>query len=381
MTVQATPYADLTQYELVALESSHNLADAHAHQWQSESERAVVEMLPNLWDESQTLSQAEADHQFLQAFFDFHGQPSRVASAGRSLLSYAASIAMGIVATHLRLRRMSVTLIEPCFDNLHELLAQNELQVKALPEAVVFETPNVFEALTAHDVGDALILVDPNNPTGSTSFTDDADRFREIVRFCALNGKTLIMDFSFASFLRGRRPDVYEILESSGVTYLTIEDTGKTWPTIDIKCGILSTSADIWAEVRDIHTGVLLNVSPFALRLLTGFIAASKSDGFTSVASVLDTNRQVLVNAIRGTDLEHLAPEALVSVAWLKVRRGTATEMQERLAGHGVHVLPGTHFFWSDHTQGESYLRLALARDPAAFARSASALRTVLTTS
>jgi aspartate/methionine/tyrosine aminotransferase len=366
---------------LVALESSHNLADAHAHQLPSPAESVIVDMLPKLWYESQTLTQAEIERQFLRSFFDFHGQHSMVSRADRSLLSYAASISMGIVATHLRRNRMSVTLIEPCFDNLYELLEQNELQVDSLPEDVVFRSPDVFEALTSHGVGDALVLVDPNNPTGSTSFTEDGDRFREIVRFCVANGKTLILDFSFASFLRGNRPDVYDILERSGVTYLTIEDTGKTWPTLDVKCGILSASTDIWDQVRDLHTAVLLNVSPFSARLLTDFVTASKNDGFASVADLLDANRLVLVDAISGTDVEHVHPDAPVSVAWLRLLRGTATELQERLARHGVHVLPGTHFYWSDHEQGQSYVRVALARDPVAFARSAAALRGVLTSS
>ncbi|MFC3495838.1 pyridoxal phosphate-dependent aminotransferase [Glycomyces rhizosphaerae] len=381
MNKTAAPLADLTQYEMVALESSHNLADAHAHQWQSAAERDVIDMLPKLWDESQTLTQAELDRQFLQNFFDFHGQTSMAANEGRSWLSYAASISMGIIATHLRLSRKSVTLIEPCFDNLYELLAHNELEVSSLPEDIVFKSPDAFAALALHEVGDALILVDPNNPTGSTSFVDDGERFRAIVRFCARHGKTLILDFSFASFLRGRRPDVYEILDDSGVTYLCIEDTGKTWPTLDIKCGILTVSADIRDEVRDLHTAVLLNVSPFAVRLLADFVTASKNDGFASVADVLDANRQVLADAIEGTELELVRPDSLVSVAWLRLHRGTATDLQERLAQHGVHVLPGTHFFWSDHRQGESYVRVALARDPEAFARSAAALRKVLTTS
>jgi aspartate/methionine/tyrosine aminotransferase len=373
---------DLTQYELEALQGRHNMSDAHAHQRQSRAEQKVIDALPEIWDRSQVLTQAEIDDEFVRAFFGFQGQRTMVESPERALLCYAASVAMTIVATQLRMRRATVTLIEPCFDNLHDILVQNELRIEPLPEAVLFRSPDVYAALAAHGVADALVLVDPNNPTGETSFTDASSRFEEIVRFCADHGKTLVLDFSFASFLhsgaRPGRPDVYEILERSSVSYMAIEDTGKTWPTQDVKCGILSASSDIWEQVRDLHTGVLLNVSPFALQVLTGFIEASVSEGFGSVLDVLAQNRRVLTDALRGTDLEIVVPTAAVSVAWLRLHRGTASELQARLARDGVHVLPGTHFFWSDHERGESYVRIALARDPVAFAASAEALRAAL---
>lgn len=376
------PYIDLTQYEIRALESRYNLADAHAHQLPSPLESDVIDALPRVWEAAQRISQGRADEEFLRTFFGFHGQPTMARDTGRCLLSYAASVAMTVVATHLRLRRARVSLIEPCFDNLYEILAQNELRIDPVPESVLFRADDVYAALARQDIGDALILVDPNNPTGETTFTDGGHRFEQIVRFCADTGRTLVLDFSFTSFLhrggRPGRPDVYEILDRSGVTYLTIEDTGKTWPTIDIKCGILTTSGDIREEIRNIHTGVMLNVSPFALRLLTHFIEASAADGFGSVSGLLATNRRAVMEAVRGTHLEYLPPVASVSVAWLRLRDGRATELQESLARDGVHVLPGTHFYWSDHERGESYVRIALARDPDGFARSVSALRAAL---
>lgn len=376
------PLVDLTQYEIEALAGKHNLADAHAHQGQSLAEHKVVEALPEVWEEAQTLPQAEIERDFLRAFFGFHGQSTLADDPSRPLISYAASVSMTVVATYLRLRRATVTLIEPCFDNLHEILAQSEIKVEPITEAAIFDSPNVYEELCARQIGDALILVDPNNPTGETAFIDGPSRFEQIVRYCADHAKILVLDFSFASFLhtgsRPGRPDVYEVLDRSGVTYMTIEDTGKTWPTCDIKCGILTTSRDIRAAVRDIHTGVLLNVSPFALLLLTRFIEASAADTFSSVAGLLARNRRALTDAIRGTGLEYLPPKAPVSVAWLKLRGGTATELQRALARTGVHVLPGTHFFWSDHEQGESYVRIALARDPERFEQAVSTLRVAL---
>jgi aspartate/methionine/tyrosine aminotransferase len=379
-TDRAFWHHDLTQFEIDGLTSAHNLADAHAHQGQSPGELEIVKNLLPVWNYAQKATQAAIDDEFLRTFFSFHGQRTVADDPSRSFISYSASIAMMIVATYLRLRRRSVTLIEPCFDNLFELLSQNEITIHPIDEAIVFESPDVISALLAQDTGDALVIVDPNNPSGRTSFTDDGRRFREIVEFCRSQGKILVVDFSFASFLRvGRgRPDVYSALDESGVTYMTIEDTGKTWPTCDLKCGILTVSRDIQQDIQDLHTGVLLNVSPFALALITKFVSASVDDGFRSVASLLAKNRATLVDALQGSAVEHLAPAAPVSVAWCRLHRGTATEVQAVLAAEGVHVLPGTHFFWSNHERGQSYIRMALARDPCRFAESVDVARAVL---
>lgn len=377
---KSSQHYDLTQIEVDGLASVHNLADAHAHQRQSPGELKIVRNLLPVWNHAQDSTQAAVDEEFLRTFFGFHGQDSLAADPSRSFLSYSASVAMMVVATYLRLQRRTVTLIEPCFDNLFELLVQNELVVNPIEESAVFGSPGVASNLRAHEIGDALVVVDPNNPSGRTSFTEDGRRFREIVEFCRASGKILILDFSFASFLRsGRgRPDVYAMLDQSGVTYLTIEDTGKTWPTCDLKAGILTVSRDIHEEVRNLHTGVLLNVSPFALALITEFVAASAADGFASVGSLLARNRATLTEALRGSQLEHLPPAAPVSVAWCRVHRGTASDLRAALAEDGVHVLPGTHFFWSDPAKGESFIRIALARDPQRFADSVGAMRAVL---
>lgn len=376
----ATAPFDLTQFEIQGLASANNFADARPHQRPSAAEEPIVRDLYNVWDHSQDVSQAVIEEGFVRTFFGFHGQHSLAAEPDRSNLSYSASIAMMVVATFLRLRRASVTLIEPCFDNLSELLNQNEVSLRPIDETAIFDSPDVAAALRAGNVGDALVIVDPNNPTGSTSFTDHAQRFREIVRYCRDHGKVLVLDFSFASFLNSGagRPDVYSLLDASGVTYLAIEDTGKTWPTHDLKAGVLTVSRNIEQEVRNLHTGVLLNVSPFALELITRFIGASTADGFRSVSLLLARNRATLVRALSGSKLEHLRPTAGVSVAWCRLREGTATDLQAELATSGVHVLPGTHFYWSDRSRGESFVRVALAREPERFERSADLLRRAL---
>jgi hypothetical protein len=54
-------FEDLTQHEIVALRTQHDLADAHTHQKQSRSQRDIVESLPTLWFEAEQKSQRHFD--------------------------------------------------------------------------------------------------------------------------------------------------------------------------------------------------------------------------------------------------------------------------------------------------------------------------------
>jgi aspartate/methionine/tyrosine aminotransferase len=372
-------YADITQHEIDALTRRHNLADAHTHQRQSPSQRRIVESLPQLWYEAEERQQRDLEQRFIRAFFELHRQPTAL-TTGRPMLSYAASISTMVVATYLMQRKMSVTLIEPCFDNLHDLLKNLRVPLEPLPEGALSEPDAIYDRLCRTVTTDALFLVDPNNPTGFSLTADGRRSLEEVVRFCVDRGKVLIIDRCFASFAlmdpAFRVFDVYDLLESSGVSYMVIEDTGKTWPLQDAKCAILMSSRDLYPAVYDIHTSVLLNVSPFTLNTLTRFIRDSQQDGFASVREVISTNRAELTAVLRNTPVRISKPRVNVSVAWLDISGlgVDATTLQRRLLEREVYVLPGTFFFWSNHSRGDRFVRVALARDPAYFRAAASEL-------
>jgi aspartate/methionine/tyrosine aminotransferase len=366
------PHADITQHEMDALTRRHNLADAHTHQRQAPSQRRIVESLPELWYEAEERLQADLEREFVRAFFELQRMPTALAD-GRPLLSYAASISTMVVATYLMQRKLSVTLIEPCFDNLHDLLRNLGVPLVPLPEDALADGGHLYETLRRRVTTDALFLVDPNNPTGFTLLSEGRPAFEELVRFCVDHDKLLIIDRCFATFAlaQGAVPwfDLYELLERSGVSYLVIEDTGKTWPLQDAKCAILMSSADLYQAIYDIHSSVLLNVSPFTLNVLTRYLRDSQRDGFASIRDVIDTNRAELARAlddIAGTPVRMCEQRVNVSVAWLDISRLglDATQLQQALLARDVYVLPGTYFFWSDHAKGRSFVRVALARDP-----------------
>ncbi|MFJ2688299.1 pyridoxal phosphate-dependent aminotransferase [Pseudomonas sp. NPDC087342] len=364
---------DITQHEISALKTRFNLADAHTHQDQSFTQRQIVDRLPELWYRAQGQTQYQSEQEFIQAFFTFHGQEHALKRHDEIYLVYAASIAMHITATYLRKRDMSVGLIEPCFDNLHDLLKHMEVPLSPLDEAIFRSPSDVYANLqTAAAKVDAIFLVDPNNPTGSSMFADGAQAFMEVARYCKDYGKLLILDFCFAAFFKtagGSRLDAYAILDDIGTQYIIMEDTGKTWPLQDTKCATIMASKALNADIYSIVTSVLLNVSPFILNVVTQYINDSRDDDFESVRCVLDVNRETARRHLQGDFLNYLTPMVETSVAWFEiVRKGvSADDLQAYLMDYAVYVLPGKYFYWSKPQTGQKYIRLALARKPEEF--------------
>lgn len=383
VTAGAHGLVDLTQHEILGLTKAFNLSDAHTHQRQSRSQRAIVEQLPTLWYRAEDSLQIESERAFIDAFFRLHGQPTAL-EKNRALLSYAASISTVIVGMYLRQRRLSVTLLEPCFDNLHDVLHNAGVPIVPIDERCFEDASTIYENLEHHVRTDALFLVDPNNPTGFSLLQHGREGFEEVIRFCRDHNKILLFDFCFAAFALAdpavERFDVYALLEESGITYMAIEDTGKTWPVQDAKCAILMASDDIWADVYNIHTSVLLNVSPFVLQLLRAYVEDSIDDDLASVRSVSLANREAATAILADSVLEYQPPTVDVSVAWWKINHSRlwATRLHADLMDIGVSVLPGTGFYWSTPSRGEGHVRVALAREPQMFSSAMVQLREAL---
>lgn len=381
-------YQDITQHEIEALKFEYNLADAHTHQSQSPSQKKIVESLPNLWFDSEKKKQAELEKEFIKVFFEAQRQTEALKTP--TMLVYAASIAMVIIANYLMKKKMSVALIDPCFDNIHDILQHMEVSMESLKEEWLHDPESIYENLKNNIKADALFIVDPNNPTGFTLTGTAQDEqltkkgFLEVFRYAKDHHKVLIFDFCFASFLLPGTElgifEIYKYLEESGVSYITIEDTGKTWPLQDTKVALLKTSKNLHEDIYNIHTSYLLNVSPFILNVVTQYILDSEKDHFASVNNLLKTNRDVARNILKGSLLELQEPKSNVSVAWFKINdpQIKASDLQKEILKEGVYVLPGTYFFWNDRLQGEHYIRLALARNTEMFEPAIKLIRQAL---
>lgn len=381
-TTDVHRFVDLTQHEIQALKTRYNLADAHTHQRQSRTQGKIVQRLPDLWYESEDNRQDYYERRFIEAFFRLHKQPT-AAAVGKTLLSYSASVSTIVAGLYCAQRQKSVALVEPCFDNLVDLLRHMQTPLLPLPEHYLSQPDTIYENLR-HVEADALYLIDPNNPTGFSLLKDGQRGFEEVIRFCKDHDKLLILDLCFASFAlcdpRHDRFDIYELLEGSGVTYAAIEDTGKTWPVQDAKCAMITASDNIREDIYNIHTAVLLNVSPFVLNFLTHYVEDSIQDDFASVRDVITTNRRTARVMLAGTIMEYVDPVVETSVAWFRITLPGlgAPELQQRLLDEDIYVLPGTYFFWNQPEAGERYIRIALARRPEMFAAAMGVMREVL---
>lgn len=378
-------YNDITQHEIHALKTDLNLADAHTHQSQSKSQqKSIVENLPRLWSESERTKQAEMEERFLANFFRVLKQEDAL-EGHKPLLVYASSIAMVMVANYLMKKKMSVALMEPCFDNLHDILKHMQIPLSVLREEWLSNPKTLYNNLKENITADAIFIVDPNNPTGHTLFTHHEKSYKELIRYCLENNKLLIIDYCFAPFVdyapEINVPPIYKMLRESGVHYISIEDTGKTWPLQDTKVAMLKMCDELYEELYNIHTSYLLNVSPFILNLVTQYILDSEKDNFSSVYSLLIKNSEIGQKILDGSLLKYLQPQASVSVMWTEINnpKVKATDLQKYIFEHsGVYVLPGTYFYWNDPRKGERFIRIAMARNTDVFTKAMKTLRKAL---
>ncbi|MEG4629482.1 pyridoxal phosphate-dependent aminotransferase [Microcoleus sp. AR_TQ3_B6] len=377
-------FEDLTQHEVEALKQKYNYADAHTHQSQSKSQLEIIKRLPELWLESEKTKQETLEKKFIENFYKIRGLETAL-EGNNVMLYYAASIATIHIANYLLKKRLSVSLLEPCFDNLYEILMHMEIPLSPLKEDLLHDDDKIYENLKTHVKSDAIFLVDPNNPTGFTLLgKKNKKAFEKVVQFCKDYDKILIIDYCFANFLMNDEEielyDTYKVLKESGIKYMAIEDTGKTWPIQDAKIAMLKVSDHLYEEMYSIYTAYILNVSPFILNFLTEYLLDAQKCQFASTRNILNTNRQILSKSFQDSILTPLKPKSKVSVAWCEIREPhlKATELQRILYEEGVYVLPGTYFFWHNPNLGEKYIRIALARDPENFAEGMSLIKDVL---
>jgi len=257
--------------------------------------------------------------------------------------------------------------IHPTFDNIPALLSRCGAPMRPI------EFSDVVELESFSDDVAALLLVLPNNPTGDCVGPAELDR---IARLCAASDVDLVIDFSFRFASELCDWDQYEVLQASGVRFLCIEDTGKTWPVLDLKVGITVGSAGLADSVQEISEDYILNVSPFLLRLLTRYI---ESDPQRSWRTIARGNRKALETALAGSGAL-LEPERGAStIAWVNLGENWDSDEFCRWAnGEGIAVCPGGPFFWDAPELGRPYIRVALLRPRHYFAEAATGLRTLI---
>jgi aspartate/methionine/tyrosine aminotransferase len=366
-------FKNLTGYEIDSLPQSYNLTDGHAFRRWLAAEEAIIDRSAQLFKNNSRRLQVEIEREYIRDFLRLARQTCDESALGY-LMCFTASMAFEIVANYLRLNRLSLSLIEPCFDNLADMFHRHNVPTRPIPDALL-EAPNdTFERALDRMETDAICLVTPNNPTGMALAEGN---LRSLLRFCKERRKLLILDNCFRAYLpRQAVYDEYRLVLDAGIDVVLVEDTGKTWPTSEIKAPFFAVSRarGLFARIYDIYTDFLLHVSPVGIKLMHAFIQLSQQDDMASVQEVVRVNRQVLYDNIAGTFLTP-CERPFFSVAWLRIDHAiSALELKQVLDEHGVFVLPGNHFFWHDRRRGEKFIRVALARDADVFREAAAVL-------
>jgi aspartate/methionine/tyrosine aminotransferase len=366
-------FKNLTGYEIDTLHRTYNLTDGHAFRRWSPAEEAIIDRSPLLFKNSSRQMQAGIERDYIRDFLRLAKQAWDENALGY-LMCFTASMAFEIIANYLRLRQMTLTLIEPCFDNLADIFRRHSVPLYPFPD-VYLEAPNdEFEHALSTIRSDAICLVTPNNPTGMTL---SERNLRSLVKFCIEHQSLLILDNCFRAYLpRHRVYDQHRIIVDADIDAFLVEDTGKTWPTAEIKAPFFAVSRArrLFERVYAIYTDFLLHVSPVGIKLMHEFIHLSLQDDMAYIQEIVAVNRKQLYEQVAGTFLRP-CEHRFASVAWLRIDHSlNGLQLKQILDERGVFVLPGDYFFWHDRRQGEKFIRVALTRDKEMFGEAATLL-------
>lgn len=365
----------LSEYERLALTNRINLSDGHARHTLTAAQRDIVGRTLDLFDQALIRPQHDIEAEFLSSFFQCAGQP--IPSARQHVyLNFSSSSAIKIVAQMCRIRGLTVYLIEPCFDNIVHMLRTEGVPVSAVHEKDLLNIDHVAHLLTPRS---ALWLTQPNNPTG---FCLDQPAFGSLINAMAGRGATLIVDFCFRFYAdRLLYWDQYSLLQDSGVSFLSFEDTGKTWPIADTKAGITVCSTDNASIIYRLHDELLLNVSPLHLLLLIELIKHTLSEGlYGTVRRSIETNRSLVHTLLEGNLVAHATQWCHnVPMELLSLPHGEdSTKFWGNLRLKGIDVLPAKNYFWSHPEKGLSLFRIPLSRPCQYFEKAIPIIRNTL---
>ncbi|WP_284740326.1 enduracididine biosynthesis enzyme MppP [Amycolatopsis sp. RTGN1] len=367
------PVENLTQFEYLALNSPLNLADGHARQELTPAQSKVIGELPDMFAEAAERPVAEIEREACDMFFTALGQRSHPSAGDRVLSCYSSSLAMEIYARSLVTGTDAIALIHPTFDNIPDILRGVGLRLVPVEEEQIHDADLTPELLAS--VG-AVFVTTPNNPTGRVL---GEERLRRLAEQCAEHDVVLTLDTSFRGFDPDAQYDHYEVLEASGCRWVVIEDTGKLWPTLELKIGWLAFSANAGLPLAKIHSDILLGVSPLILLLVRRFAADAAEGGLTDLHRFIAENRAVLRTRLADVpDTWFVDEHSRVSVDRLHVGSRLGLDVWSALRSHNLYALPCQKFHWARPSEGDHTLRIALSRSPLSIARAGQALRSVL---
>ncbi len=216
-------------------------------------------------------------------------------------------------------------------------------------------------------------MTHPNNPTGLIT---PEGHLRSLAAHAVRHGQTVIIDASFRGQVRAAQYDMYALLDEAGADWIIIEDTGKLWPTHELKIGMLAYSTRTKLPIERAFSESLLSASPVVLQLIATLARDWSSGGYERAHALIDRNRATVEEAIRPAGLRLADPDSQISVARVELPQDgpDSSLLYQALVARGVHVLPCAPVHWADPQSGLRFIRLSLARPFSAVEAAASTL-------
>ncbi|PPI55355.1 aminotransferase class I/II-fold pyridoxal phosphate-dependent enzyme [Rathayibacter toxicus] len=332
----------LTDYEQLGFSTEANLADGHAYHELSPGQASIVDRVSEIWRETERHSIPSAERSFLERFSSLISSRGLREVAGSVILP-TASNSIDLVAAYLRLRNSRVLLTHPTFDNLALLLRRRGVPIAPIAENEIRDLQRLSERLADVDV---LFLVNPNNPTGTN--LSEAE-FATVVEHCAKADVSIVIDASFRLYYP-QQWDSYAMLVDAGASYIVFEDTGKVFPTQDMKASLLSHSEDHSAALKGLYNELYLCVSKFTLGVLSEFFvdAGTGASPYLKFHDLVETRRTLLRSKVDMAFIAASATESRIGVEWMQVPGANHSDIEfvDIVRSHGLAVLPGRNFFW-----------------------------------
>src|SRR6516162_3738056 len=132
-------FRNLTKYEIDTLAQSYNLTDGHAFRRWLPAEEAIIDRSAQLFKNNSRRLQATIEREYIRDFLRLARQTCDEKALGY-LMCFTASMAFEIVANYLRMNRLSLALIEPCFDNLADIFHRHDIPMQPFAD-ILLEAP------------------------------------------------------------------------------------------------------------------------------------------------------------------------------------------------------------------------------------------------
>jgi aspartate/methionine/tyrosine aminotransferase len=364
-----TKLDSLTTMEVAALTDADgglNLTDGHARLMLSKEQAAIVACIPRMFADASLRSFSEIEREAHTAYLHAIGQLSAPIGTGRILSCYSSTLATDIVARALPVGAV-ISVLHPTFDNIADLLLTRGLSLRPLPEQALLSMDWPKPPVTG------VFVTHPNNPTGLVT---PEGHLRSLAKHAVRHGQIVIIDASFRGQDRDAQYDMYRVLDDAGADWIIIEDTGKLWPTHELKIGLLAYSARTRLPIPRAFSESLLSASPVILQLITALARDWAAGGYERAHALLDRNRAVVTEEIGAVGLKLADPDSRISVARIELPADgpDSSLLYKDMVARGVHVLPCAPFYWADPQSGARYIRVSLARPYAAVETAARTL-------